>query len=140
MTEKIERSMPASDLIVLNISSDQKNKVKWIRSHEILFESDIYDVIKTETSENGSLKLFCYNDKKEKEILTALDKFIKANHDGQNDSSSKSLVKALVKDYFPSFGAVQYNNVFNEILFSNTDEVICTLTSDTTTPPPKQCV
>ena len=100
----------------------------------------MYDVIKTETSENGSLKLFCYNDNKEKEILASLDKFIKANHGGQNDNSSKSLVKALVKDYFPSSEIIQNNNISKEITFSNEDEVIFRLSSDKTTPPPKQCV
>jgi hypothetical protein len=67
--EKI-KLLNKSDLLVFDFNKDFQSQIKWIKEgKEFQYQDEMYDVFEIEKNDS-SVKLFCYNDEKETNLLT----------------------------------------------------------------------
>ena len=100
MRSVVEKSL---DIQTIRIhKSEIKNVVFKDKGKEFILNGEMYD-IKAKFSEGDYTIFRCVNDKKEKQLLTELDRNTQTNIDVNSSSSQKQddISKNILKDYFP---------------------------------------
>lgn len=132
--EKIIHNLPDNKLILITISSADKEKITWTEfDKEFRFKNNMYDVVRIKIKGNTTY-YYCFNDEKERNLFVNLDKLVK---DQTDNSQSRTIQKKQDITYYfhdtlllhcPSEKSVYY--------FASTSQFI-SICSEVLSPPPK---
>lgn len=134
--ENTEREAASQHLIAISWD-DNKNDISWKEEgKEFYLENNLYDLAKLEVRD-GKTYLLCYNDTKEKTILSNIAKTI---HAGHNDTGKSA--KHTLKFEMPEFLAARINplksfSINRELAYPPHSARLNTAPCEVLSPPPQ---
>ena len=96
--EFIINNVPEKELISMTMTKDDLSKLDWKDRKEFSLNNEMYDVLKSDTT-NGNVKIIAYKDNKETELIATFKNFI-SNKLNDKLNTIKN-VKFLSFDGFP---------------------------------------
>ena len=139
IADQINRGIPQHQQVIFRFGiNDNRNnsiQIDWKDKNEFRLDGKMYDIIKTETSED-SVYLYCMTDPEESELYSILDKLIE-------DDSENSDKENRFNNYFSHFYSSSQQNNFHKIFQSENrydGGTACSLLDgdlSLTTPPPR---
>jgi hypothetical protein len=102
LTHIINQNIASGILTVLSFEKSQINSLQWLKKNEFSYKGDLFDVIMTESRENGKIYYYCFVDKKEKHLIVQLEKHVSRNiaDNDKNQKSERNFIKNLAKEFF----------------------------------------
>jgi len=91
--QRIKQSIPQEELTIFTLTEAQYKNLDWVEDHEFRLNGDMYDVVRKNTDDKGSIVMYVINDKKEKEVFTNLEQQIEDNL--ENTTTGKNVKKVL---------------------------------------------
>jgi hypothetical protein len=102
MAEFLQRNLHTDDLVIISISPLEMKSLLWCDRNEFRYHGEMYDVIDRKTGSDGRIYFYCFNDHKEKKLLTELNRHVKTQT--ENSSGSKqdktNPVQNVLKEYY----------------------------------------
>jgi hypothetical protein len=105
---------------------------------EFFYNGKLYDIARS--YDDGIKTVFyCINDMNEEQLYSKLEEHIQRNND-QNipgKTQTASLLKGMIKDYFPQRPLIQFSNTGSEIFFHEQQQSLLKQFIPVFTPPPE---
>lgn len=143
MKRKIKAGLPDNQLQFFLLSSKEFQNLDWVNHKEFKRNGTMYDVVRTETLKNDSVKLACINDSKETELFAHLNEHIDSFSDIQKDGkgSTKLLLKLLKIQAITEVNKSVFKLIFIPILHKETSAFYTNIFVKETAQPPeaRQC-
>lgn len=106
--QRIKKGVAQNDLISIQASPGNLEKMEWKDEHEFRLDGEMYDIVSTGISD-GQLVYQCINDKQEQKLFSQLDQLVKRQL--EQESGKYSLGK-LAKSISP-FILSEHNRILN---------------------------
>jgi hypothetical protein len=142
MMEKIIKNLPDKNLTVIQITNENRRKLKWVeKNKEFKFNGKLYDLARVITQGDTSL-LYCVNDRQEEQLIANLEEHIQKDNDSQIPKNKRisNIQERLIKDYFSFEYILELDRTAREFIFKSTSENLVLMYPEIKTPPPKNSI
>jgi len=82
--QKIKKTVPESELRTFLFSPKQVENLAWYEAHEFEYENIMYDIVSTDTTENGAIHYSCVSDMQETKLFAQLDQQVQRSVRDEN--------------------------------------------------------
>lgn len=134
--QKIKNSVPQNEMFVFSLSAEEYRNLDWEKKDkEFHYENSMYDVVRKNTGENGTITLFCINDFRESRLFVNLEDQVQ-----KNSSAEKNALKAFKLLADISFPGILITIILieeNPDFFSFKQPVFFSFTGKIPSPPPE---
>ena len=103
MIERIKQDIPSSELTAITMTAKNKSDFNWRDKNEFKYDGSMYDVVRTETLDSGTIIFYCLTDHLEMKLLAQLEKQKDQNSKQDKNSPVKDVVKLLFKENIPKY-------------------------------------
>lgn len=92
--QKLKKAVPENELHTFIFTSEQVGNLIWYEKHEFEYQNVMYDVVSSDTIENGAMKYSCVSDMQETILFAQLDQLVhkKVNEENELPFSNWKLV------------------------------------------------
>jgi actin-related protein len=132
--DKIINNLPEKDLTLVKISSRDKEKITWTEdSKEFRYNGNMFDVVNIKIKSDTTC-YYCFNDEKESQLFTNLDKLVKEQTD---NSRSRTCEKKQDITYFFHEFSFRQCLTGTLVLYLDYLSTYKSISTDVLSPPPR---
>lgn len=94
---RIKQRVPENELSLISVTAANEHELEWEHSREFRYRGTMYDVVRKETPENGTVHYYCVTDQQETQLFVHLDELIKLAmaEKGKSGKPAKSMFKNI---------------------------------------------
>lgn len=135
---EIRAGISENDLIKIEVTSENKEKLIWKDSKEFSFKGKMYDVVRSEKIDENTKVYHCILDSQETKLIAQYNKELQKKHKNKKNSNSLKVFKFLEEiDPLPqkAIMALSERKLLNNFKYY---ENYAPLTLEISSPPPKK--
>jgi len=100
--QRIKRSVPAQELVLIRVTGESASALEWIKSFEFRYRGNLYDIVRTGQAGDTTF-YYCINDVQEERLFAGLDGHVRRQmeSDGRTSPGTTGPAGARSSEYLP---------------------------------------
>lgn len=133
---QMEKTLPSESLTLIEISEENQDGLVWKEKNEFSFQGMMYDIVRKEQTQDGTIRYYCLADHEEKKLLSQLSDFLKTSSQDSPNPLNQIAKRFITQYILPD--AVTLATINPETIFRTEDpEIYASPSIFIDSPPPK---